>query len=161
MCSPTVVFTLGYQLRSVGEFIDELCAAGVDAVVDVRDTPLSRKQGFSKNALTVALASKGIEYFHARFAGNPRENRHGPITHKECLDRYRDYLDSEPQIIEELDSLFNGYFATAGRVCLICYERHPDDCHRSILLDRWCERMAPPVVIQHLGTEGAPRFIRQ
>ncbi|WTY53947.1 DUF488 domain-containing protein [Micromonospora sp. NBC_01412] len=40
-------------------------------------TPISRKRGFSKSALSQALATQGIVYEHRRELGNPKENRPG------------------------------------------------------------------------------------
>jgi len=55
------LFTIGYEGRSVAEFIDQLESAGVERVVDVRDLPLSRRAGFSKTPLQRALSDVGIQ----------------------------------------------------------------------------------------------------
>ncbi|MDR1430587.1 MAG: DUF488 domain-containing protein, partial [Propionibacteriaceae bacterium] len=46
-------------------------------LVDVRQTPISRKRGLSKTALGAALSEAGIDYIHLRELGNPRDNRDG------------------------------------------------------------------------------------
>jgi uncharacterized protein (DUF488 family) len=40
---------------------------------------------------------------------------------------------------------------------MTCFERHPEDCHRSILADRWQQRGRRRV--QHLATDGCDRLI--
>ena len=152
------VFTLGYQLRELDEFIAELRQACVDLVIDVRETPWSRKRGFSKAALREALADAGIAYEHARFAGNPKELRRGAEDHDDCLRQYAAYLDGCPEILDKLTDLLTESDRGLRRVCLVCYERHPADCHRTILLDRWSRRRRTDVHIKHLAPSGAPRL---
>ena len=54
------IFTFGYEGLSLEAFIGRLKAAGVRTVLDVRATPLSRKAGFSKGALSAALRARPI-----------------------------------------------------------------------------------------------------
>jgi uncharacterized protein (DUF488 family) len=60
----TVLYTIGYEGQTVEAFLQRLLAQGVLALIDVRELPLSRKPGFSKNALASALQRHGIEYIH-------------------------------------------------------------------------------------------------
>jgi Protein of unknown function, DUF488 len=46
---------IGYEGLSIGAFVGQLRAEGITIVADVRLTPLSRKPGFSKRALAIAL----------------------------------------------------------------------------------------------------------
>src|SRR5205823_6116594 len=69
---PTTLYTLGYQQRSIDEFVEILDESGIDVLVDVRETAWSHKPGFSKSGFASALAARGIEYVHAEFAGNPK-----------------------------------------------------------------------------------------
>ncbi len=47
LTAPTL-FTLGYQQRSLDEFVALLLEASIDVLVDVRETAWSHKPGFSK-----------------------------------------------------------------------------------------------------------------
>lgn len=69
--------SLGYQGLTLEQFIRVVIEEGIDVVVDVRLTPISRKRGFSKNALRATLADNGIDYLHEVALGNPRHNRAG------------------------------------------------------------------------------------
>jgi len=51
--------TIGYEGRTAPELIDELVRAGVDVLVDVRFTPVSRKAGMSERRLGEALTAVG------------------------------------------------------------------------------------------------------
>lgn len=150
------LYSLGYQLRSVDEFVQVLSRAGVDVVVDVREVPWSRKPGFSKTALEGALEAAGIAYEHARFAGNPKALRRAADSHEDCLASYAAYLDERPDLVAGLDGLVGEHLGGGRSVCLVCYERHPHDCHRSILIERL--RGVRQVEVVHLDPEGAPRL---
>lgn len=89
------LFTIGYeQHRSPSTLIDALLDAGVRRLVDVRELPLSRRRGFSKTALSAALADAEIEYEHVRALGNPKPYRElyrsGRVSEGEK--RYRAHL---------------------------------------------------------------------
>jgi uncharacterized protein (DUF488 family) len=152
------IFTLGYQQRSIDEFIDILRARQISVLVDVRETAWSHKPGFSKTAFSQALATAGIEYVHARFAGNPKSLRRTAQTHDACLARYAEYIDGSDHIIDAFDQLIRELVAAGKRVCLTCFERHADDCHRSIIADRWKRRGRRTV--QHLAVDGCARMVR-
>lgn len=155
------IFTLGYQLRSLDEFIAELQAAAVDVLVDVRETPWSQRRDYTKAKLTSALAEEGIEYVHARFAGNPKAIRNAAGSHQDCLEMYTDHLRGSPHVITALDDLIQERLANGQRLCFTCYERHPEDCHRSILLEQWAAVKGLDLAVQHLGPDGAPRLAVQ
>ncbi|HUQ02185.1 MAG TPA: DUF488 domain-containing protein [Kofleriaceae bacterium] len=128
------VFTIGYEGRSVDELIAELVGAGVDRVIDIRALPLSRRRGFSKTPLRVALAAAGIDYVHVKEAGNPyRELRDDP---ERCLALYRAHLDESPQVVAQVLEVVAG-----RRAALLCLEREPEVCHRSIVAGALAKRM--------------------
>lgn len=150
--------TLGYQQRSIDDFIALLREAAIDVVVDVRDTAWSHKPGFSKAAFSASLAGAGIEYVHAGFAGAPKWLRSIADTHREILELYGWYLGEFGEIVTTFDELVAGQHAAGKRVCLTCFERHPDDCHRSILADRW-RRAGRSRTVIHLATDGCKRLV--
>jgi uncharacterized protein (DUF488 family) len=153
----TTIFTVGYQKRSLDEFIELLLGASIDVLIDVRETAWSHKPGFSKGAFSKALAAAGIDYLHARFAGNPKRLRAGAATHAECLTAYARYVDSNVQIIEDFEQLVRQLLEQGKTICLTCFERHHEDCHRSILTDRWQRRAHGRV--RHLAIDGCDRLV--
>jgi uncharacterized protein (DUF488 family) len=66
------LYTIGYEKRSLAEYLALLREHRIAVLVDVRETPWSHKPGFSKAPLAAALEADGIEYLHAAFAGNPK-----------------------------------------------------------------------------------------
>jgi len=150
------IYTIGYEKRSIDEYVDLLVAAQIAAVVDVRETAWSYKPGFSKTAFEAALAARNIRYVHAKFAGNPKELRRNAATHDACLAAYRKYLGRTPDVIDQLDEVILELHAEGRRIALTCFERHPGDCHRSIVADAWAR--VKKWRVEHLAGDGCRRL---
>ena len=150
MTKQPAILTMGYQQRTGDELVRELVAAGVDVVIDVRETPWSHRPDFSKGPLMARLADAGIEYCHAWFAGNPKQNRATASSQTECLQRYAEYLDEIPDVVQIFAELVEECVGLGLRVCLLCYERHPAECHRTIILDKWKAATGSEMPVVHL-----------
>lgn len=141
---PTGVVGVGYEGLRVDEFVENLRAAGVDVVVDVRLTPVSRKRGFSKRSLAEHLQDAGIRYEHLRALGNPKDNRAGfggdAGALSAALARYEDLL-ADPEAASALDQLTR--LATRSQVAVLCFEASDERCHRQVVLARVRERLTP------------------
>lgn len=135
MAKPAL-FTIGYEGRALDELIAELQVNRVERVIDVRELPLSRRRGFSKTPLGEALAEHDIEYVHMRQAGNPYRRQKDELARDELLAKYKRHLAGAAQAISDVVDVARG-----RRVSLLCYERHPAECHRSILAKRIARRL--------------------
>lgn len=127
------IFTIGYEQTTMGDFLAALRAAGVEQVIDVRALPLSRRPGFSKNILAASLAEAGIGYVHLKALGTPKRGRDAAkkgdrVTLEEV---YAGQL-----ALPEAQAEAARMRALAGEKpsALLCYERDPSHCHRSLLL---------------------------
>jgi uncharacterized protein (DUF488 family) len=134
------IATIGYEKASQAEVIATLRRAGVKRLIDVRDLPLSRRAGFSKNILAASLAAEGIDYVHLKALGTPKEGR--------LANRRRDWtafwrivderLASGPA---ELDLQRAADLAREAPSCLLCFEADHVHCHRrrvaELLEERW------------------------
>jgi uncharacterized protein (DUF488 family) len=131
--SPLRIFTIGYENATMGDFIDSLTSAGVKRVIDVRAVPNSRRPGFSKTPLRNALAEAGIEYVHLRALGTPADGRAAARAGRhEDLERiYAGQLELPEAIAEGAQMLA---LAAEKPSALLCYEREPEHCHRTLLL---------------------------
>jgi uncharacterized protein (DUF488 family) len=145
------LFTIGYEKRTITEFIAILEREHIDAVVDVRDVAWSHKPGFAKSALRDHLEAAGIDYVHAQFVGNPKRLRAKGGTTKQLIARYSKHLDANAMLIEQFDDLITDLTSRTPRVALMCFERDPETCHRSVIADRWRQRGRRRV--HHLATE--------
>ena len=128
------IFTIGYEGATMVDFIAALTSAGVERVIDVRALPLSRRPGFSKTPLRGALAEAGIEYVHLRALGTPASGREAARKgrHEELKRIYAGQLELPEAIAEGAQML---ELAREKPSALLCFERNPGGCHRSLLLD--------------------------
>lgn len=127
------IFTIGYEATTMAEFLAALQGAGVERVIDVRAVPNSRRPGFSKNSLKNSLAEAGIDYVHLKALGTPADGRAAARAGKQQeLGRiYAGQLDL-PEAIVQAEQMRE--LATEKPSALLCYEREPAQCHRSLLL---------------------------
>ena len=71
------LFTIGYEQTPAKAVLDELEAAGVKLLVDVRAVASSRRPGFSKNQLAAGLDERGISYLHLQGSRDAEERPRG------------------------------------------------------------------------------------
>lgn len=147
------LFTIGYEQARSAAVIDELKRSKVGLIIDTRAVAASRRPGFSKRQLTAGLGEAGIGYLHLQKLGTPKEGRDaarsGNLT--KLFDIYEKQL-ATPEAREQLDELTA--IVKLGRpVCLLCYERDVDHCHRKRIAELICERTG--VAVEHLA---APLF---
>lgn len=143
--SPVPLFTIGYENARSPAVLEELSVAEVDVLVDVRAVAASRRPGFSKRQLAASLDENGIGYLHLRGLGTPTEGREAARKGRmdELFDIYERHLGT-PQAREELDEL-TALLRAGKRVCLLCYERDAECCHRRRLAELMSERTGAAV----------------
>ncbi|WP_442677915.1 DUF488 domain-containing protein [Sphingomonas sp. ASY06-1R] len=129
------IFTIGYEKATQPELIAALQAAGVERLIDVRAVPLSRRPGFSKNILARGLAAANISYVHLRALGTPPEGREAARKGQQgVLERvYAGQLEL-PEAMAQAAQMVA--LAAEKPSALLCFEREPGGCHRTLLL-RW------------------------
>ena len=136
----TRVFTIGYEATTMAEFISALKSAGVEQLIDVRALPLSRRPGFSKNILAASLKAEGIGYVHLRALGTPKEGRDAAKKgDRATLERVYDIQLGLPEA--QADAARMRALAEEKPSALLCFERDPASCHRSLLLEAEGEGM--------------------
>ena len=126
------IFTIGYEGATTSEFIAALQSAGVERVIDVRAIANSRRPGFSKTPLRNALAEADIDYVHLRALGTPAAGREAARAGRKTeLERiYAGQLQT-PQAMAEGAMMLE--LANEKPSALLCYERDPSCCHRTLL----------------------------
>jgi uncharacterized protein (DUF488 family) len=127
------IFTIGYEGATVPEFIAALRQAGVSRVIDVRALPLSRRPGFSKSPLKAALEEAGIDYVHLKALGTPSAGRTAARAgrHADMARIYAGQLELPEAIAQSAQML---ELAREKPSALLCMEREPAHCHRTLLL---------------------------
>jgi len=127
-----VIYTIGHSNHSAVRFIDLLQGAGIDCVADVRSTPFSRRNPqFNQKALTASLKDAGIEYWFLGDAlgARPKDEacwESGKVSYAR--------IAATPAFQRALDALIERSVST--RIALMCAEKEPLECHRSILVGR-------------------------
>ncbi|WP_374944354.1 DUF488 family protein [Sphingomonas sp.] len=127
------VYTIGYEGATSADFVAALTTAGVERVIDVRALPLSRRPGFSKTPLAGALKEAGIDYVHLKALGTPKPGR--DAAKKGDLATLRAVYDAQLELPEAQVAAAK-MLALAAEMpsALVCYERDPCHCHRTLLL---------------------------
>lgn len=126
------VYTAGYEGKSVDAFFNDLLSHGIDALIDVRANPSSRKYGFSKRRLGQLCDRLELEYRHMPSLGVPSSARVGLGSHdsyQRLLSRYEQSM--LPQHSAEVKEL--GCFMRQKPSVLVCVEKDVQCCHRSRL----------------------------
>jgi uncharacterized protein (DUF488 family) len=126
------LFTIGHSNIPADRFVAMLRAAGVEAIADVRSVPASRRfPWFSAKAFGERLACEGVayEFFGDELGGRPRD----PALYCDGVADY-EAMAAQPEFRAGLDRLMAS--AKRCRVCLMCAEREPLDCHRCLLVGR-------------------------
>lgn len=128
------IFTIGYEGATQKEVIDCLAGAGVKLLADIRAVPLSRRPGFSKNILAAGLKEAGIDYVGYKALGTPPEGREAARKHNHArlAEVYAGQLEL-PEAIFQAAQLAD--VAKETPTALLCFEREPGGCHRSLLIE--------------------------
>lgn len=142
--SELVILTIGYEGTNIEQFLERLIKAEVEVLVDVRELPLSRKKGFSKNKLKEAVENIGIEYRHMRDLGDPKEGRMAARQGNTArfIEIFSNHMetDSAQEALNDLCEL-----VSEKRSCLLCFERCHSTCHRSIVASHVVDRLSSTV----------------
>lgn len=143
------LFSIGHSNIPAERFLGLLHDAGVNAVADVRSAPFSRFfPWFSQKPLAARLAETSVTYTFMgdTMGGRPRDERLycDGVADYEAMAAQADFRGGLQRLIDT---------AAQARVCLLCAEREPLDCHRCLLVARrLAERGLATGHILHDGT---------
>ena len=126
------VLTIGHSTHALEAFIALLQRHHVTAVADVRAAPYSRfNPQFNRQPLAAALGERGIEYV---FLGRELGGRSGdPSCYENGRIRYARLARTE-RFGNGIDRVMRG--TRRYRIALMCAEKEPLDCHRTLLVAR-------------------------
>lgn len=147
MADTGTLFLTGYEGETLEAFLEKLEDSGVTSVIDIREIPLSRKNGFSGSPLQAALSSRGIGYRHLPELGSPtelREELHRSGDYLDFFKKYRTYVRGEKESLDLVSSLISENKNPA----MLCFEKTSDLCHRTIVTSEILRRNPSLEVIQ-------------
>lgn len=144
----TTIYTIGHSNHSVEAFVGLLQRHAINTLVDVRSSPYSRLYPqFAKESLARSLEESGLAYlFLGRELGarasDPNCYDHGKVSYER--------LARTPQFERGIARLLEA--AVTQRVALMCAEKDPLTCHRTILVARALEARGVEVI--HILADG-------
>ncbi len=129
------IHTIGYEGAAIEDLISTLARAGITRLLDIRELPYSKRGEFSADELRAALADYGIAYTHIRTLGNPPAGREAAraghaAAFREIFSAHLNGPDGRAGLEKALA------FAANEAVCLLCLEKSPAHCHRSMVAAR-------------------------
>lgn len=128
------LFTIGYEQSTQDAVIAALRAAGVTHLLDVRAVPQSRKPGFSKTLLCASVEAAGMRYTHLRGLGTPKAGRDA-ARHGRTAEMHRIFRAHMEEPTAQADLARAAALAAEEPVCLLCFERDPAQCHRTLVAE--------------------------
>lgn len=148
MISEGTIFTIGHSTHSIDRLVALLKEHGVNAVADVRSVPYSRMHPqFNRETLVKTLETYQIGYI---FLGHQLGAR---SSDKSCYEHGRvryDRLAKTEAFHEGIERL--RVECQCHRTALMCAEREPLECHRSVLVGR--ELQAAGIPVLHIHADG-------
>lgn len=136
-----MIYTVGHSNHPIAHFLELLRGSGVDLLADVRSTPYSRfNPQFRRDSLAAALGEHGIEYL---FLGEELGARSKDAScYEDGRVSYRKLAATDlfQRGIERLLAA-----AKTHTVAIMCAEKDPLDCHRTILVARELVSRGEPV----------------
>jgi uncharacterized protein (DUF488 family) len=145
---PAVLYTIGYEGRGIRDFVDHLTAKGIKILLDIRDNPISRNRDFCKSRLERTLGRQGIRYEHMKGLGTPKpiRDQYKLTGNKESFVRaFSAFLGTRG---DDLNDLYADVLTSV--CCVMCVERDPETCHRSIVGERLQSLNGHDVAIVHI-----------
>lgn len=143
------IFTVGHSNHPLDKFLAILKQNNIEAVADVRSAPYSRRNPqYNRNKLQQSLNESGIQYvFLGKELGARSED---PACYIDNRVQYGRLAQTE-LFRSGVERLLEGQ--KTYRVALMCAEREPLNCHRTILVARELERQG--LAIRHILANGS------
>ncbi len=143
--------TIGYEGKTLEQYLNQLIQDGVTLLCDVRRNPLSRKYGFSKGTLGPACDKLGIRYVHMPELGIASDRRQSLDEQSDYDALFADYEQHDlPMQKAALDRIAGWIKGENQRVALTCFELHPRQCHRHCVADALAARKDKGLSAVHL-----------
>lgn len=143
------LYTIGYEGINQKAFIAWLHKYSINFVADIRERPLSRKPGFSKNHLTELLQNEKIEYKSYPELGTTkpmRDKLYKTHDYHSFFSQYQKLISGKSEHLEEIHQLLKN----GKNVVLLCYEKDAETCHRKITASEIKKKNGNGLKIRHI-----------
>ena len=147
-----MLFSIGYATKKIAVFIEQLQQHAVDAIADVRSVPYSKVfTDYRQENLIISLKEAGIKYAHLGGELGPRSKDDYHYDNKNQLQF--DRLAKSALFKQGVERLQRG-LDTGINIALMCAEKDPASCHRSLLVSYYLRRDLG-MDVQHIDHWGA------
>ncbi len=146
-----MLFTIGYATKPFDVFVSQLKQHAIDVVADVRSVPFSKVfVDYHQTALEKSLPIADIKYV---YLGNELGPRSKDPSHYDASGQVQfSALMQSPLFLQGIKRLTTG-LDKGFRVALLCAEKDPASCHRSLLISYFLHR-EKQLEIQHINFMG-------
>ena len=142
------VLTIGHSNHSLERFVALLRQHSIGAIADVRSAPYSRvNPAYNREPLQASLKKEGIAYVCLGEELGARAK--DPALYENGRVQYRKLAQTE-LFKSGLQRIVRG--AESYRLALLCAEKEPLNCHRTILVSRELEALG--VSVSHIQADG-------
>lgn len=132
MQSAGKLYSIGYATKPIDVFVAQLKRYEIAAVADVRSVPYSKAfHDYHQEALAATLKSHGIHYVYLGAELGPRSK--DDAHYDECGQVQFHLLAQSPLYLQGVERLQSGLHKGMN-IALLCAEKDPADCHRSLLI---------------------------
>ena len=145
------IFTLGFVKKTAEEFFTLIKENKIELLIDIRSNNQTQLPGLTKG--------RDLEFFlneicHCQYAYEPLFT-----PTKELVEDYLDGSITWPEyetifneIMEErkIEQIFQEKYSHFNRVCLLCSEQDPMNCHRRLVAERLKDKLQTDVEIIHI-----------
>jgi len=151
VCQPSdedpVIFTIGYEGKSLEKYLLQLYQKNVHLLVDVRASSYSMKKEFIGSRLASGCKLLNIDYKHIPELGIPNTYRKAIPNKGQLFRVYKNKLLSQRAIeIKNIADLV----IKEKRVALTCFEASHTDCHRHHLAEELFKYLDKSIPVEHL-----------
>jgi len=144
------LFTIGYEAKTLDQYLNKLIQEDIKVLFDVRKNPISRKFGFSKNQLKWGVEAIGIEYIHLPELGIESNQRKSLISLEDYQKLFDKYKKTTLLASTKDQDLIINVLNEKKRVALTCFEANPNFCHRLSLAESILEKYGKNLFLEHL-----------
>lgn len=151
-----MIYTIGHSTHKVEAFVQLLNKYNINCICDVRSVPYSRfAEQFNRENFKANLEKYNIRYLYfGKEFGARREEKDvltDGIVDFEKVAKGKEFLDG-------IDRIKNG-ISRGYNIALMCTEKNPLECHRTILVSRNLNDIG--IIVEHILPDGTSKSHKQ
>lgn len=146
------IYTIGFTQKTAEQFFGRLKRNNITTLIDIRLNNKSQLAGFTKGVDLKYFLKEicNIEYVHDTYLA-PTEEILQDYKKKKISWKEYEIIFEELMKRREIDKYFlEKYLISNSRLCLLCSECMPDNCHRRLIAEYVAKKSLKNISIIHL-----------